>query len=267
MNSATVRPSFQCTQCGARLEVLEGETFFTCPSCSSALYLDRSQVVFHYALASTLNAETAERTLRRWMGGNETVKDLDRKAEIERPTLRHFPLWHFRVKEGTEEKVYVEPGAPTILSPLKELTIPPGELRFYDPQSIANAMQPGVPYLVALERLSSRGASTTQVQEVALVHVPLYFFRYHYRRKTYTVAVDGSSGQVLSDLYPTRWELPYRAMALVTFVVFFLEAFIAYLVLPWVGDNLLPAYALRCCVQLLTAVFLFLLAWLIAQKA
>ena len=91
MNSATVRPSFQCTQCGARLEVLEGETFFTCPSCSSALYLDRSQVVFHYALASTLNVETAERTLRRWMGGNETVKDLDRKAEIERPTLRHFP--------------------------------------------------------------------------------------------------------------------------------------------------------------------------------
>jgi hypothetical protein len=264
---ANARPSFHCTRCGAVLDVPEGEVFFICPYCASALYLDRSRVVFHYALVSTLSAETAERTLRRWMGGNEMARNLDHKAEIDRSALRYVPLWYFRVQEGDEEKVYVEPAAATTVGLLRQLTIPPGELHFYDAQAAPNAVRPSVPYPVALERLRRGETSVQQVREAALVHVPLYVFRYRYRGKTYVAAVDGSSGQVLSDAYPSRWELPYRAVAVVTFAVFFLEAFIAYLVMPWVGDELGLALGLRCCVQLWTGVPLFLLAWLVARKA
>ena len=82
MKSNTARQPFHCPQCGAGLEVPEGEIFFTCPYCASALYLDKSKVVFHYALISTLDMKTAERTLKGWMAGNETVKDLDRAGAM-----------------------------------------------------------------------------------------------------------------------------------------------------------------------------------------
>ncbi len=231
---------------------------FHCPQCGAGLSLRPDQHP---------DMKTAERTLKGWMAGNETVKDLDRKAEIVKHALLYLPLWYFKVRAGAEEEVYIEPAAATARSLLRKLALPPGEMRFYNPQAVPNVVSPSVPYQAALEWLSNQGLSVEHVREAALVHVPLYFFRYRYRQKTYIAAVDGSYGQVLSDLYPTRWEVPYQTIAVVAFAVFFLEAFIAYLVLPWVGGKLLPAYALRCVIQLITAVPLFIVAWLIARKA
>jgi hypothetical protein len=256
---------FLCPQCGVDLAVPKGEVFFPCSSCTSALYLDKSKAVFHYSLTSTLSQETAERTLKRWMAGNETVKDLDRKAIIETPALRHFPFWHFKILEDVME-TYTSPAAETTFRSLRQFRVPPGELRFHDPEIAAGSISPSIPSSVALKRLGHWEASTPDVQETALVHVPLYFFYYHYRGETYLTGVDGSSGQVLSDDYPTRKELPYRVMAMITFLVFFLEAFIAYLVLPWVGGRLYLAYALRCCIQLVTALPFIGLVWWITQK-
>ena len=74
-----------CTQCGGELHPDEGQLFLVCPFCSSAVYLDKSRVVFHWYLAPTIDEGKAAAALRRWMAGNQTVKDLDEKAQIGKP--------------------------------------------------------------------------------------------------------------------------------------------------------------------------------------
>ena len=81
-----------CSQCGGKNEVPTGQRFVTCVFCDSTLFVDRAQVVFHYRLPPLLAAEEATAALRRWMAGNDTVKDLDRKAKIE-DHMVHDGLW------------------------------------------------------------------------------------------------------------------------------------------------------------------------------
>jgi hypothetical protein len=258
MESENARLSLRCTQCGADLDTQEGEIFVTCAHCASALYLDRSQMVFHYVVTRTLSAEAAERTLRRWMAGSETAKDLDRDAEIEKPVLRYFPLWRFKVREGEGEVVYAEPAAVTTLGLLDGITIPPGELRRYDPALAPFLVHPTVSHRVA--------AGGREPQEAALVHVPLFFFQYRYRGRAYQAAVDGSTGQVFSETYPRRWDLPYRVTAAAAFGVFTLIGLGTYLLASPGSDELGLPYTVRLGVQLLAAALLFLLARQVARK-
>ncbi|MBN1139979.1 MAG: hypothetical protein JXM73_25645 [Anaerolineae bacterium] len=258
MNRTKTQPIFQCTQCGADLDIPAGAVFVTCSHCASTLYLDRSQVVFHYTVARTLDAEAAGRTLRRWLAGGEKAKDLDREAEIETPVLRYFPLWRFKVREGEDERFHVEPAAVTTLGLLDGLPIPPGELRCYDPRLAPYLVRPTVPH-EAVSRWQN-------VRETALVHVPLFFFQYRYRGQTYPVAVDGSSGQVFAETYPRRWDLPYRGVAVFAFALLTLVALAAYLLVSPGSEDLGLVYALRCGVQLLAAGLLFFLARQVARK-
>ena len=71
-----------CAQCGGELHPDEGQIFLTCPYCGSTVYLDKSQVVFHWYLAPTLDEAKAGGALASWMAGNQTVKDLDKKASV-----------------------------------------------------------------------------------------------------------------------------------------------------------------------------------------
>ena len=71
-----------CTQCGGELHPDEGQIFLTCPYCGSTVYLDKERVVFHWVLAPTLDEQKAGASLARWMAGNQTVKDLDKKARV-----------------------------------------------------------------------------------------------------------------------------------------------------------------------------------------
>ena len=81
--------SVLCSQCGGKNEVPTGHRFVTCVFCDTTLFVDRAQVVFHYRLPPLLAEEEATAALRRWMAGNDTVKDLDRKAasRVSRPSL------------------------------------------------------------------------------------------------------------------------------------------------------------------------------------
>src|SRR3990172_11433788 len=91
-----------CAQCGAAVTVEAGAHFTTCSYCNSALYLDKSKVVFHFVITPTISLEEAQGKLRRWMAGNETVKDLDTLAQIETPELIYFPMWRFVVRLPSE---------------------------------------------------------------------------------------------------------------------------------------------------------------------
>src|SRR4030067_599376 len=117
--------SINCTQCGGELHPDEGQIFLTCPFCLSTVYLDKSQVVFHWYLAPTLDEE--------------------------------------RARAGALRKSA-------------------GELE-------GQSHPPTVPLEAALGWLRERRIPTQDVAERALVHLPLYTFKYMYQGNPYTAMV------------------------------------------------------------------------------
>jgi hypothetical protein len=205
----------RCAQCGGVLHPDEGQVFLICPYCSSAIYLDKSKVVFHWVLANTLSPEAAAASLRRWMAGNQTVKDLDRKAKIDSSTFQYFPVWYCKARPASKELVYLEPAAATSVSEIKSLTIPAGDLQKYDPALDAQSVAPTVPYPAMLKWLEARGVQPSQVTEAAVVHLPVYTFKYTFKEGNYTALVDGASGRVIANLFPPKAEAPYLLVAAV----------------------------------------------------
>jgi hypothetical protein len=211
----------RCAQCGGVLHADQGQLFLTCPYCGSAVYLDKSQVVFHWSLACTVTPEAAAASLRRWMAGNQTVKDLDRKARVTTTTFQYFPVWYCKARRGDgKETIYLEPAAATSISEIKALSIPAGDLQKYDNALDAQAVAPTVPYPAMLQWLEARGVPAAQVREAALVHLPVYLFKYDFGGQTYTAMVEGGSGKVFANLFPAKAEAPYLLVALVSTVGF-----------------------------------------------
>jgi hypothetical protein len=180
------------------------------------VYLDKSKVVFHWALNRTVNAEAAAANLRRWMTGNQTVKDLDRKAQVVSATFQYFPLWHIKTRVNGKETVYLQPAAATSVSEIKQLAIPAGDLQKYDPALEAQAVAPTVPLPATLTWLEQeRKVPANQVAEIALVHLPVYVFKYQFNGKQWTALVEGASGKVMANLFPAKAEAPYYIVAIV----------------------------------------------------
>ena len=211
--AALPTPDFRCAQCGGELHPDEGQVFLVCPFCGSAVYLDKSKVVFHWSLNATLDPEQAQASLRRWMAGNFTVKDLDRKAKIVSSTFQYFPLWYIKAVDAGKERIFVEPAAATSISVLKSLVIPSGDLQKYDSALDAQAVNPTVPFPAMLTWLAQRGVSADEVIEAALVHVPIYIYKYEFAGRTYTTLVEGGTGKVFANLFPEKAEKPYLAVA------------------------------------------------------
>jgi hypothetical protein len=192
----------------------EGQVFLTCPYCSSSVYLDKSKVVFHWSLACTVTPEAAAANLRRWMAGNQTVKDLDRKSKVTGTTFQYFPVWYCQAGTAQgQQKVYLEPAAAISISEIKALAIPAGDLRKYDNALDAQAVAPSVPFPAMLNWLAGRGVPAAEVREAALVHLPIYIFKYEFAGKTFTAMVEGASGKVFANLFPAKAEAPYLAVA------------------------------------------------------
>jgi hypothetical protein len=211
-----------CAQCGATLHPDEGQLFLTCPYCGSAVYLDKSKVVFHWSLACTVAPEAAAASLRRWMAGNQTVKDLDRKAQVTSTAFQYFPLWYVKAKDQGRETVYLEPAAAISISEIKSLNIPSGDLQKYDRALDAQAVPPTVPFPAMLTWLAGRGVPADRVAEAALVHVPVYLYKYQFAGKTYTAMVEGASGKVFANLFPPKAEAPYYLVAILATLGFLL---------------------------------------------
>jgi DNA-directed RNA polymerase subunit RPC12/RpoP len=214
---------FQCAQCGGTLQPEEGNTFLTCPYCGSAVYLDKSKVVFHWSVTRTVTPEDAAANLRRWMAGNQTVKDLDRKAQVASQAFQYFPLWYVKgrdVQRGSREEVFLEPAAATSISEIKSLDIPTADLKKYDNALDAEAVQPTVPFPAMLGWLAGRGIEQNEITEAALVHLPVYVFKYQFAGKTYTAMVEGASGKVFANIFPAKAEAPYFIVGVVATIGF-----------------------------------------------
>jgi hypothetical protein len=189
--------------------------------------------VFHYALGCTVTPEAAAANLRRWMAGNQTVKDLDRKARVTGSTFQYFPVWYCKARANGRESVYLEPAAATSISELKSLAIAAGDLQKYDAGLDPQAIAPTVPFTAMVQWLGNRSIRREQVAEASLVHLPIYVFKYDFNGQTYTALVEGSSGKVLANLFPAKPETPYLAVT-----VFATVGFLVLSCLPLAGYGL-----------------------------
>ena len=214
--------SFDCPRCGAENPLAAGERFPICGYCDNTLFLDRSGVVGHYRLPRLLGREQAQKALNRWMAGNETVKDLDRKSSLQTLEPLTFPMWLFRCREGGAETVVVEPAAPTPISQLADLELPAGKLEpRTEPEPGAQAVAASIPLETARGWLSDRGLD--RVTESALVEVPLWQARYRFDDREYQALVDGSTGAVLAAVFPEKAESPYVLVAVLGLILFGIE--------------------------------------------
>jgi DNA-directed RNA polymerase subunit RPC12/RpoP len=211
MDATVPTTSLHCTQCGGELHPDEGQIFLTCPYCGAAVFVDKSQVVFHWYLAPTLDEDEARASLARWMAGNQTVKDLDKKARLLSNAFEYFPVWYFkRQPSNGGEAIIVEPAAATSVSELRNLQLPAGDLRTYDPALDGQAQKPTVPLEAALEWMVQRQLPAGEINEQSLVHIPLYTFKYAYQGTNYTAVVEAGTGGVFANIYPAKAEAPYR---------------------------------------------------------
>ena len=78
--------------------------------------------------------------------------------------------------------------------------------------------------------LAGRGVASQQVTEAALVHLPVYIYKYDFGGKSYTAMVEGASGKVFANIYPAKAEAPYFLVA-----AFALLGFLVISTIPLIG--------------------------------
>jgi len=259
---------FSCTQCGGELHPDEGQLFLTCPFCNSTVYLDKTQVVFHWYLAPTLDEAKARASLARWMAGNQTVKDLDKKSSLVSITFAFFPMWYFKQHEpGGREAIFLLPAAATSVSELTQLDLPPaGDLRKYDASLDPQAQLPTVPLPLAITWLKERRVPSDQVVERALVHIPIFTCKYEYKGTQYTAIVEAGTGSVFANIYPAKAEAPYQIAGIVTALVYLCLAVIPLAGAAMGEEEFLIGLGICLSLGLIAAPFLFGLAVWVAAK-
>lgn len=208
-----------CTQCGGTVDFAAGTRFAACSFCGSSLYLDGSRSILHYVVGPTLSEREALGKLKRWMGGNETVRDLDTRAKVARCELSYVPLWRFVTGRDTQT---VEPAAAFALGDLGDIPLSGGQLSLFSAAKHRGApLQPPDVLLGSAQAwLERRGVSQEELREVNLVHVPLYLFRYEFEGTSYSAAVEASSGRVLASVFPAKDEEPFVRLTVVACAVF-----------------------------------------------
>ena len=269
--------TLRCPQCGGENPLPSGVRLLRCAFCDAALFVDRSGLVSHYRLPRLVDRRQAEEALRRWMAGNDTVKDLDKKATGIELAPFAFPLWMFRQRTAGGEVVHVEPAAATPEAAMADLEVPAGKLEPFraDAAEAEGAAAGAVPPAAAdaVERVDAtvpletargwlgqqlgagRGAGGSgEITETALVHVPFWRAGYLYGGRRWSALVEGSTGVVLASVYPEKSEAPYWLVAGLGLLAFGLEGVLIY-DLFWKA----AAYAV-------TAVPLLGLAWWVTKR-
>jgi hypothetical protein len=201
------------------------------------------------------------------MAGNETVKDLDKKSHILGRSFEYFPVWYFKVRSGNKEQVFLQPAAATAVTELRKLTLPAGDLKKYDDALTSQSAQPSVPLDAALAWLAQEQVDTRNVVESALVHIPIYTFKYGFSNQVFTAVVEAATGRTMANLFPAKAEAPYLTIGCVTASVFLCLAGIPALTAFMDDGASLGIGTLICLVggALAAPVLFFIAAW-IASK-
>jgi hypothetical protein len=244
-----------CTQCGASITIQATERLLACPYCDTALVVDGSGTLFHEVMVPTVRLEDTAAHLRRFLGGRDTVANLDREARLGEAHLEFFPFWAFHITGEHGDRVVLEPAAPSSLQGMQGIGLPPGSARPMsdDLTSGAPVLDPEVPMETAKEWLTAKYGEVP-VRRSVLYHLPLYHTPYSWKGKDYRAAVDGISGKVFPADFPAKAEAPYVLVAVLGIVVFGIEGLIF--------ENL----ALKGLAYLLSVPPILGIAWLTSKK-
>jgi len=229
MEKSVPTSQLTCTQCGGELHPEQGQMFLTCPYCTATVYLDKSKVVFHWSLNPTLNEDQARGELARWMAGNQTVKDLDKKARLTGTTFQYFPMWFVKYRLQGKESISLEPAAATSISELRHLPLTAGDLKSYNASLEGQSQSPTVP-LEAVQTWLLQNRVGAEVLETSLVHIPIFTFKYVFQNRTYTAVIEAATGKTLASIYPAKSEAPYLLAGGITALVYLCLA-----VVPLIG--------------------------------
>lgn len=261
----------KCTQCGADVTVQQEETFIECPFCASSLFLDKRKVVFHYVINSNFKTNEAEGNLKRWMAGNHTVKDLDKFATITKTDFYYFPVWYFKIKDASGDRIMLQPAASTSISEIKKLQIPAGALKFYEKGVYADEqmVKPDVLIQSATAWLEQSGVKLDTVEQSALVHIPFYQFYYTFNNQTFTALVEASSGQIYANIYPAKSEAPFRIMfglSIAAFLITSILSFVIAFLIEGGSEAMAVGEIIKVFAYGLVSVPLVIMAYFIAKK-
>jgi len=228
MTDQVVTTSINCRQCAAPLAVEQGQPFVTCRFCGATNFVDKARAVFHYLVRPTVREDGARAALNRWMAGNATVKDLDRKAKVDAVSFEYFPMWLVRATAQRDERILLKPAAALSISELGQLNIPPSDLVPFDINVGATVVAPSVPFdTVQQWLLDDQHIAPDNIREAALVHVPVYVCKYAFNQRRYTAIVDAATSKVFANIYPAKWEVPYVAIGTAAFVAYFVLAILS----------------------------------------
>jgi DNA-directed RNA polymerase subunit RPC12/RpoP len=245
-----------CTQCGAQITVQATDRLVACPFCSTALVVDGSATQFHEVMVATITSAESAAHLRRFLGGRDTVANLDRDAVLGEPGLEYFPFWAFTIAGPEGDRVVLQPAAPSSLQGLQGIGLPAGTTRPMSRELTGDAsvIEPEVPVETARDWLATRFGSDVVVRRTVLYHLPLYRTPYTWKGTTYRAAVDGVSGKVFPADFPAKAEAPYVLVAGLALIVFGIEGIL-------IGD-----LALKLAAYLVSAVPIVGIAWLTMKK-
>jgi hypothetical protein len=232
-------PEVDCPKCGAPLELDVGTLIAECSYCDSQIFLDKSGAQFYYILPFNSGERQAVGIFRRWAAGPKKVKNLDSLASVQRLSRQYFPIYMFKRRVGNAESVLVEPAKLTILPGFRSLKVPPGDIKVFGKEfetGDAEVLEPDLDMSAYLPSLPGEPI------EQALVYFPVWHVEYFYKGRSYTCVIDGSSGEVFTDLFPVRGSGPYLAVSLIGFGAFFGEGLLlfhnAYLAAIMIGITL-----------------------------
>lgn len=216
-----------CQQCTAVLPVEQGALIAVCQFCGASNAVDKSEVVLHFAARETVRENDAASALRRWMGGNDTVKDLDKKATIDQSEFQMWPMWQVRTRLNGAETVFLKPAAAISVLDVAQMSIPASDLEPFDYETSAHAVNPTVPLNAVKKWLAEdKQVAAGAITETSLVHLPVYIFRYSLSGRSFTAVVDAATGKVFADVYPSKLEVPYQAIGGIGCLLYFLAALV-----------------------------------------
>lgn len=231
MTDQVAATAINCRQCAAPLTVEQGQPFVTCRFCGATNFVDKARAVFHYLVKPTVREDGARAALNRWMAGNATVKDLDRKARVDSVAFQYFPMWLVRATVQQNERVYLKPAAALAVSELGQLDIPPSDLVPFDANVDGTIITPSVPFETMQQWLSDdQRIAPENITEAALVHLPVYVCKYDFNKRRYTALVDAATSKVFANIYPAKWEVPYVSIGAAAFVAFFVVSLLSLFV-------------------------------------
>ena len=225
--SLPIETQILCQQCTAVLPVEQGALIAVCEFCGASNAVDKSEVVLHFAARETVRENDAASALRRWMGGNDTVKNLDKKASIDGSEFQMWPMWQIRTTVKGQETVFLKPAAAISVLDVTQMSIPASDLEPFDYEMSAAAIAPTVPLNAVKKWLAEdQQVSAGAITETSLVHLPVYVFRYSFGGRSYTAVVDAATGKVFADIFPSKLEVPYQTIGGIGCVLYFLAALV-----------------------------------------